>query len=532
MITRTSSIYLLIIILGSVSMAVSMRYSVNIPLLDDYNLCLQFISEIIEQPSLEQKLLDIFSFNSGHPTVTQKLMFLLDWMTFGKVNFRHFIFMNNVVHFLILIALFRMFLLLKVQAHYFIPIPILIAVPVFTLNNWSSSFMHLCTLCFVLFSFYYLELGNRINFRKAIVLAILASLSSGAGILVFFSALPILWQRYDRRYWITWFAIALIIVSYYLWAYSISGLNTVTNNTSFVTYLINYLVFFGSIFKSIYHDHHVWSVVFGLLLLSAFAYMLLVHKRKFSELPILLSVLIFAILIGLLATILRSQFGLGATTAYRYRLYQALPVIFLIMVATKFWSESYQANFYMIMFFFTLMYGFRWENSIKELRSLEVQLKMGAMLFSGQNNVEELTFRKQELTAKILDKAKDLLIFRLDSNYSLPYKINIPVNKQTDLTTEFSDKIITDQFIYLRGKTSLKSGINNGTEIRIGYLNNGMLIHFPTISNVEPTDLLPERSESFVFYQPQRQEKAGELSYYVVLYSSLQGILAMEEIQN
>ena len=78
------------------SLGLSLYYSENIPLLDDYNLCLKLIADFAEEDSWLNQVLSVFAFKNGHPTVTQNVMFLFEWMLFNSVDFRHFILINNI----------------------------------------------------------------------------------------------------------------------------------------------------------------------------------------------------------------------------------------------------------------------------------------------------------------------------------------------------------------------------------------------------------------------------------------------------
>ncbi|MCB0664493.1 MAG: hypothetical protein KDC80_01665 [Saprospiraceae bacterium] len=520
---------LLFSFLALVSVVVSLFYAENLPLLDDYNLCLDTISDWRNSVSFWERLELIFSFQNGHPIVTQKLLFLFDWLLFGEVNFIHFIFINNLLHLAFLFTLYGIYSLNKTTSNSFTIIVLLVAVPVFTLNNWSSSFMHIATLVTALLSLYFMALKGWRNFLVALLMAILSSLSSGAGILVFIAGIPILYLKYSKREIAIWFLVMAMISLYYVFGYFQGQGFGVGTKVHLLTYPANFIIFFGSIFKPIYGDHHVWAALLGMLVLLAIFFVWRNYKSKLLNDPIIISGLLYALLVALFATLMRSQFGLGATTAYRYRFYQLLPLIFIFIAIIWFQREVYFNNYYGILLFALLMYGFRMEDSLRELKRRNIQLRMGASIYNALQDDSELTARNQPAAGKILKQARAEGIYDMD-DVKLRSRMSNHKNERFDIIVHFEVNEVTETHLYLKGRLHF-TGSMPGMEIRVGYKDQNSWVHFPTAPIISSTDLLPLTNDTFSFFLSGPDGNQDFSDYYIIGYHPLHGVLASWKIE-
>ena len=98
------------------------------------------------------------------------------------------------------------------------------AVPIFTLNNWASSFMHIATVSFTLWALCFLRRGGHLDFAIALFFAVLAALSSGSGVLVFFVAIPLVVGQYSK-FRLTYWSIAGLVILIYYFIYGLVLLN-------------------------------------------------------------------------------------------------------------------------------------------------------------------------------------------------------------------------------------------------------------------------------------------------------------------
>jgi hypothetical protein len=93
---------------------ISYYHAVNIPLLDDYNFVFGFLEKYLSANSFAEKMDAIFATSNHMIFATFNLIVLLDFKLFGRVDFIHFIFFNNLLHLFLLFVLYRIFQ----QEHY------------------------------------------------------------------------------------------------------------------------------------------------------------------------------------------------------------------------------------------------------------------------------------------------------------------------------------------------------------------------------------------------------------------------------
>lgn len=512
------------------SMTISLYFAQNIPLLDDYNFCLQYLSDLEELDHWIPRLKSLFIFQNGHPIVTQKLLFLLDYKIFNQVDFRHFVVLNNLFHFSILVALYKIIRLRSDSPLLALPLALLLMVPVFTLNNWPSCFMHFATISAALYSFYFLALSGFKNFIYGLSFAAISSISSGAGILVFFSAIPLILSGYQRRERIIWILATVLFSLYYFVNYWMVQDPTGSNQTGWIIYLINFVVFFGSVFKSIYGDHHLWGGLLGLAILLSIMMVTWTFKSRWRDNPILISGLLFSILVAFVTSMMRSQYGMGATTAYRYRFYQMMPLIFMLIALLWFRKDTFRNNLPGLIFVMILMYGFRIENTLGELKLRKDQLQLGARLWQNTGNPSGLTFRNQSLASQILKEASNKAIYQLEADIPMETKESGFTGTLPGMYSIFAEKVFTDNYIYLQGRALPNTTTIEQGQIRIGFGQQNKLYHYPTSPIVGANDLLPQRSDQFRFFLNISDTHPKDPEYYLILYHWLHGIMAMERI--
>ena len=499
---RAHTIYsaLACILVAGVALTLSQRYAVNIPLLDDYYLVLDFILEFSATDSWWQKIQLMFAFRNGHPIVTQKLLALFDYWIFGPISFQRLIFANNLMQGLLILTVYKLLsLYTKDQVAIFLMV-LFVGVPIFTLNNWPSSFMHIATVVFSLQSLYHLDRKHRSSFSLALLFAILASLSSGSGIVVFFISIPLLIARRSKRERIYWSISGILVLIFYL--LSMSGAQKTSPNPSIspIVYVVNLTVYYGAIFDALYGNFRILSPVLGGLIAMALLFISTKYRKVWRDHPLLICGLLWALVLGFLTTMLRSQYGLGATTAYRYRFYQSIPLLFIFIAYLVFRTNRRRYELGLSLFLSLLVYGLRMGESHQELKMRNVQLKNGARIYTTLGDSSQLTVRNLKSATEILKKAAEEDIFYMTSK---PLQVlgfsRMPVFPQ-DLEVQYSHREINEQYIYLEGKVYSQIESGKRSFINIGIEKTDTLFLFPVSPLVKPDDLIPASSTEFSFF--------------------------------
>lgn len=440
----------LIFSLPLIGVILSLYHAINIPLLDDYNFVFGFLEDYLNAGTFSEKINIVFAPSNHMIFATFNLIVLLDFSLFGKVDLTHFIFFNNLLHLLLLFLFYRIFMLEKIPAKYFIPIVFLLAVPNFAVQNWACYTAHVLAVVLVILAMWTLSRQGKKYFWFALLLAIVAAFSAGGGFLAFLAPIPVLYARYQRRAWIVWGASFMITL--FLYGYlSLStdeqlGLHA-GGHFSVINYGVNFILFFGSVFKSLYQEYHLWAGIFGLLICGILA---LIFLRSFSTLkmhPLLTSGLIFAVLLAALITLTRSQYGVGATTAYRYRLYQFIPLVFIYLFMLVDGRQFVQKNYLAILGFSLFFFGFRMQHNLLKLQDQNRQLESGAYNFQITRSYDQLTYHTPARAGYWLDLFVQRKIFDVEGQFEssllvtdLPRAVNLqPMTLILDSTIDTSD---------------------------------------------------------------------------------------------
>lgn len=101
----------ILILVATVLLFCNMVYSfaINVPLADDFRSCLDFMNKFISDKNLHARILLLLSQSNEHRITTTRLIELLYYKIFHEINFRHLIFVADMI--LILCALPIYFLL-------------------------------------------------------------------------------------------------------------------------------------------------------------------------------------------------------------------------------------------------------------------------------------------------------------------------------------------------------------------------------------------------------------------------------------
>jgi hypothetical protein len=396
---------------------VSLYYSANIPLWDDYHLILDFLNQIREADSLSSKLGVLFSPSSNYLFIIMRLVALADLSIFGEVNFKHLILVNNLMHLFIYYFIFYLYRQNKVATVYFLPVLLLLSVPNFEVQNWSSYSAHVSAILFILATIFFLSQNDRGSFGWALLMATLALFSAPAGFIAFLAVWPLLIHNYSRKLIVLWYVAYLVLFLIYLtlilpFGPEISG--AVSERPGLWVYLINMVVFYGSVFKALYADLHVWAVLFGGVLTLFFMLVFTYGRTVIKRHPDLAAGLLLSLLLAIVITIMRSRHGLGATTPYRYRLFQLLPLIFVYLYFLVNQEQLMKRFYPAIMVFSIVFYGFRMEANWHALQLQQRQLENGMHSFKLSVSADQLSYGNPELAKRILYLSQEMGIYDYD----------------------------------------------------------------------------------------------------------------------
>jgi hypothetical protein len=194
-------------------------YAVNVAKWDDHALR-EFLYNFDQAPGVSEKIYQLFKQHNEHRIVYDRIITVLDYYLTGKLNFRHLMLIGNLSLVGLLILFGAVLRREKQPILYALPVSLLI----FNLSQWENMYWGMAALqnfsvvLWVLGSLYFLSYTNR--WAVAFLLAVLATLTSGNGMLVWPLGFMLLALRIDGsparlRQLLVWAGGATVIVALY-----------------------------------------------------------------------------------------------------------------------------------------------------------------------------------------------------------------------------------------------------------------------------------------------------------------------------
>jgi hypothetical protein len=364
-------------------------------------------------------------------------------------------------------------------------------------------------------------------------LAVLAVLSTGAGFLAFLAPVPILLTRRELRETIAWGAFfAVLLITYTYW--SAAGVQdliaTERNSIKISTYLLNLILFFGALFKSLYQEYHLWAGIFGVLI-GGILITTILRRYSFLRLhPTLASGLIFALMLAALITLTRSQYGLGATTAYRYRLYQVIPVVFIYLYILVDHVEFAHKHFWSIACFSVLFFGFRVQYNLNKLVEQNRQLESGLTNFLITGNPDQLSYHTPPKAAYWLNQMSQMKVYdpeHLDKSGRVLLDMKKSVHLQS--MKLIVDRVIdTTDYYQLKGWAFPSYGKSESLQIYLFTERGGHRYYYPAGPLLDSQELMGKAASGFVglIDKTKVDFEWDEARIGVALHHPFQGIIA------
>jgi hypothetical protein len=198
------------------------KFIVNAPYSDDWNaingLVIRYFSA---GDSFFDKLSLIIGQNNEHREGYLSIIAILQFWIFGNINYKLFDLLGSISILGVFFILYGYILKFKKPRWIILPIAFIL----FNFLYYQNSFWAICALqnntilFFVLVTFYFLvDLNSKFKFTLALLFAVLATFTSGNGLLVFISALP-LFKGSNPKFISIWLITFLFIVILYYTGY-------------------------------------------------------------------------------------------------------------------------------------------------------------------------------------------------------------------------------------------------------------------------------------------------------------------------
>lgn len=519
-----------ILLLGGMLVYTVLHFSLNIPLLDDYEQVLGFLINFQETPGLLEKLQLLVEERNEHRALLVHGFAALDQLIFGEVNFRHFILLILLTYAGIIHAIWRVFERLKEAQAYFVPIVLLLTVPMFLIHNWTcAGLIYLPSVLLSLWAFLALDKGGRTNFILASICAVVATANFAGGVLAFICAVPILLNKYTKTYSLIWGAIFVSVgLSYFIgFSPNHEGQALLSIQANPLVVVANFFLFFGPPFKYLFPSYFLGQYLIGLLMVIAVGVMAVKHWTRI--LPILQAGLLLALGLGGGMALLRSHFGLGSTLSPRYELFQLLLPVFIFLTALSLGWIKRSSLYWItgILFLFALI---RWPQKWQEATAIHERMRYG--LYSYQISQEPifLSAKASVHDAAIIPTAEENGIYALQQKDVEPQAIHDLQESQNLLRMKQATHSVVDNNRYWmwRGWAFLNFRSMPGLKPYLKLYSDDQVIYWPSGPHYIHRDPIQEGENGFVFFIDKMTDKipTGNYSCDIVLVHPRQGIIA------
>jgi len=313
------------------------KYIVNIPCLDDYNAVLEFLTKFKTTSGIDKWAL-LFSQHADHRILHSRIIYVLYYYIFGKINFIHIILIANFQLVIIFFILTRF--IKKAIPKYWNIISLVVGFCLFDLSSYENADFAMCGLqnygviMLFLISLYLFNLDGRKFIVLATLFEVICLFSSGNGLICALCITIFLVFKREKIKYIASGCVFLVCSPLYYFHYTKS---TAMGSVSEVFASMRDTRFFFHMLGS--HFSYENGILIGVVVLGALLLMFpanLKLKFKPETLPF------FCVLLALFGTVItisifRSSAGEIASYWSRYIVYSHIIVaILFVFVCIKF----------------------------------------------------------------------------------------------------------------------------------------------------------------------------------------------------
>lgn len=483
------------------------KYTVNIPLNDDYDVISNF-NDIIEANTFSDKAKLFYLQHNEHRILYDKFWFYVSyWISSEGLNLNFLSFIGNLS--LVALVVFYYFKLKKEYSNYFILFPL--SVLLLNLAFWENvtfSMAALSNFAFVVFalmSLHYVtktKTSNKDLFFSVLFL-FLSVLTQGGGVIVFPIALVVLGVKKSKTGFFKYLFFATLVILLHFIGYEkhpSPGLAEIAANA--FDHFKFFLLFLGSAVAN-YHffpdnmDNAIArSYILGILFFGFYIYLFI--RKYYKQNLFNFSVMTLVIATSVITSIPRLSQGMSTAIASRYRLISILFLISVLIYMLEFLkSRNYKktyVNGFLLAFSFAYLFLFSFNGTNESLMSFRERTSMIGMLSYFSNDSSLLNSTKTEFCAGVLKRANTSEVFILNENeinkyYTFASAIELKdvnfENTIVDVSRIENVRLLKDSY-YIDGFAALEGLDTKNQNVYIVLSNNGKQTAFLTNDEFRP----------------------------------------------
>jgi hypothetical protein len=327
------------------------RYAINIPKWDDHALKATVLN-FEKADSFGAKVYEIYRQHNEHRIALTRLITILDYKIFGRIDYEHLMFFGNLALLLIWWLLTRFFKPLAGAVWYALPI----ATFWFSLAFWENAFwgmaaiQNIWVVAWAMLTFWRLSRVDK-YWWWALPTAFMGIFTSGNGILIFPLAFGILLLQKRWQISVIWFAFSVFCIVLYFLDYQRPPTD-LSASGGFKALIHSYVLFCGSLVEGLPFGNFPFQmpIWIGRLTLFVSLSMLLYILRSYWKRNFVLDTfdyfylggVLFALATGLIVAYSRTGLGAEIMLTSRYKLYSALLLSFNIAYLTRLVSATFR----------------------------------------------------------------------------------------------------------------------------------------------------------------------------------------------
>src|SRR3989304_39766 len=315
------------------------KFSPNIPYNDDYDVILGFLLQYLDAGGISERLSFIFAQHNEHRVAFVKALVLIQYYSSGLIDLRVVVFLGNLGLVGLLYVFYRLYGRDENRLLYLVPTTLLL----FQFQYAETTLWPMAAVSnfyVLLFAFGALLLlrGQGLGrFFAAFLLAALASVTQGSGILAFIAGAFLLALKKDYRGLAVWSILSAAAFSLYF------GLYVKPPHHPSVTRALfeepgNTLHYFITFIVSSFPLSGPAHLLAGIFFISLFLF--LTWRGYFRRNAAVYCCHVFVFMIAAVTALTRSGFGIEQSLISRYRIVSVLFPVFSYMAAAELFSRG------------------------------------------------------------------------------------------------------------------------------------------------------------------------------------------------
>lgn len=485
------------------------KYTINIPVNDDYRAILDSLNKIISVESVSDKISVIFSQHNEHRIAYDRLWAIICYKINGQVNFNYLSLIGN----LSLVGIF--FLLLKnvrkvrKELIYLVPLSILVFNITFYENMTfaMAGLSNFTVFLFSLLSLYYLtkEVITKKDLFLSLLFMLFAVYTQGSGVFLIPISILILIYVKQRKQLIVYSCFSLLVIFAYFYGYKTPEYHPSILST-LIDFKVRALLFSLSFLGSAFNYNLIYTndlqestgltAIIGFIFLMIYIY--LIKIKYYKKNLFVFSVMSMIVMTAFITGVTRCQFGMETAGASRYRISGVIFLIALYIAFIQLYKS--ESRFYKPIFILSALIYFGICLRQYEYLSLREKDTMTGVLRYESGELLKLNGFEQDFYNQAIIESSKLGTYYLPSSNSMqlyfPYSKEISVENKEYSTEESNSNIqaidkIKD-FYLIDGWVYFEHFSSDNQEVYIGIKNiNQPNIKFFTAKQIPKFDLNP-----------------------------------------